>query len=113
MVVIRGAARRSQKHSKTQQMELGKLNGHVEEMYSGHKIVKAYGQEDISVAKFDQINERLYDSGWRAQFVSGNIMPLMNVVSNIGYVFISVVGGIMVTKGSISIGNIQAFIQYA
>jgi ATP-binding cassette, subfamily B, multidrug efflux pump len=112
-IVIRGAAGRSQKYFKVQQMELGKLNGHVEEMYSGHKIVKAYGQEDISVAKFDQINERLYDSGWRAQFVSGNIMPLMNVVSNIGYVFISVVGGIMVTKGSISIGNIQAFIQYA
>ncbi|QJD87949.1 ABC transporter ATP-binding protein [Cohnella herbarum] len=113
MIVIRGAASRSQKHFKTQQMELGQLNGHVEEMYSGHKIVKAYGQEDISVAKFDQINERLYESGWRAQFVSGNIMPLMSMVSNIGYVFISVVGGIMVAKGSISIGNIQAFIQYA
>jgi len=113
MVVIKGAAGRSQKHFKAQQMELGKLNGHVEEMYSGHRIVKAYGQEEISVAKFDQINERLYESGWRAQFVSGNIMPLMSMVSNIGYVFISVVGGIMVTRGSISIGNIQAFIQYA
>jgi ATP-binding cassette subfamily B multidrug efflux pump len=112
-IVIRGAAGRSQKYFKVQQMELGKLNGHVEEMYSGHKIVKAYGQEDISVAKFDQINERLYNSGWRAQFVSGNIMPLMNVVSNIGYVFISVVGGIMVTNSTISIGSIQAFIQYA
>jgi ATP-binding cassette subfamily B protein len=113
MIVIRGAASRSQKHFKAQQMELGQLNGHVEEMYSGHKIVKAYGQEDISVAKFDQINDRLYESGWKAQFVSGNIMPLMSMVSNIGYVFISVVGGIMVAKGSISIGNIQAFIQYA
>ncbi|RKP57253.1 ABC transporter ATP-binding protein [Cohnella endophytica] len=113
MVVIRGAAKRSQKHFKTQQMELGMLNGHVEEMYSGHKIVKAYGQEEISVEKFDKINERLYEAGWRAQFVSGNIMPLMNMVSNIGYMFISVVGGIMVTRGSISIGNIQAFIQYA
>ncbi|WP_306220124.1 ABC transporter ATP-binding protein [Cohnella sp. WQ 127256] len=113
LIVIKGAAGRSQKHFKAQQMELGTLNGHVEEMYSGHKIVKAYGQEEISVAKFDKINERLYESGWRAQFVSGNIMPLMSMVSNIGYVFISVVGGIMVTKGSISIGNIQAFIQYA
>ncbi|OXS53095.1 ABC transporter [Cohnella sp. CIP 111063] len=113
MIVIRGAASRSQKYFKTQQMELGQLNGHVEEMYSGHKIVKAYGQEENSVAKFDGINERLYESGWKAQFVSGNIMPLMNMVSNVGYVFISVVGGIMVAKGSITIGNIQAFIQYA
>jgi len=113
MIVIRGAATRSQKYFKTQQAELGQLNGHVEEMYSGHKIVKAYGQEENSVAKFDGINERLYESGWKAQFVSGNIMPLMNMVSNVGYVFISVVGGIMVAKGSITIGNIQAFIQYA
>ncbi|BBI33010.1 ABC transporter ATP-binding protein [Cohnella abietis] len=113
MIVIRGAASRSQNHFKAQQMELGQLNGHVEEMYSGHKIVKAYGQEEISVAKFDKINERLYVSGWKAQFISGNIMPLMSMVSNIGYVFISVVGGIMVTRGTISIGNIQAFIQYA
>jgi len=113
MIVIRGAASRSQKYFKTQQMELGQLNGHVEEMYSGHKIVKAYGQEENSVTKFDGINERLYESGWKAQFVSGNIMPLMNMVSNVGYVFISVVGGIMVAKGSITIGNIQAFIQYA
>ncbi len=113
MIVIRGAASRSQKYFKTQQMELGQLNGHVEEMYSGHKIVKAYGQEENSVAKFDGINERLYESGWKAQFVSGNIMPLMNMVSNVGYVFISVVGGIMVARGSITIGNIQAFIQYA
>ncbi|MFC5467970.1 ABC transporter ATP-binding protein [Cohnella suwonensis] len=113
MIVIKGAAGRSQKHFKAQQMELGMLNGHVEEMFSGHQIVKAYGQEKNAVEKFDQVNERLYESGWRAQFVSGNIMPLMNMVSNIGYMFISVVGGIMVTKGSISIGNIQAFIQYA
>ncbi|WP_239613685.1 ABC transporter ATP-binding protein [Cohnella mopanensis] len=113
MIVIRGAASRSQKYFKTQQMELGQLNGHVEEMFSGHKIVKAFGQEEKSVAKFDEINERLYESGRKAQFVSGNIMPLMNMVSNIGYVFISVVGGIMVARGSISIGNIQAFIQYA
>jgi ATP-binding cassette subfamily B multidrug efflux pump len=112
-LVIKGVASRSQNYFKTQQKELGELNGHVEEMYTGHKIVKAFGHEDISVAKFDAINERLYTSGWKAQFVSGNIMPLMNMVSNIGYVFISVVGGIMVTRGSINIGDIQAFIQYA
>jgi ATP-binding cassette subfamily B multidrug efflux pump len=112
-LVIKGVASRSQNYFKKQQMELGQLNGHVEEMYTGHKIVKAFGHEDISVAKFDSINERLYESGWKAQFVSGNIMPLMNMVSNIGYVFISVVGGIMVTNQSIKIGDIQAFIQYA
>lgn len=112
-IVIKGVASRSQTHFKNQQMELGQLNGHVEEMYTGHKIIKAFGHEDISVAKFDEVNERLYDSGWKAQFVSGNIMPLMSMVSNIGYVFISVVGGIMVTRGSISIGDIQAFIQYS
>ncbi|MFC5404000.1 ABC transporter ATP-binding protein [Cohnella soli] len=113
MIVIRGAAKRSQQHFKAQQAELGRLNGHVEEMFSGHQIVKAYGQEKNAVEQFDQVNERLYEAGWRAQFVSGNIMPLMNMVSNIGYMFISVVGGIMVTKGTISIGNVQAFIQYA
>lgn len=112
-LVIKGVASRSQTYFKTQQMELGQLNGHVEEMYTGHKIVKAFGHEEISVAKFDNINERLYESGWKAQFVSGNIMPLMSMVSNIGYVFISVVGGIMVTNQSIKIGDIQAFIQYA
>ncbi|WEK55542.1 MAG: ABC transporter ATP-binding protein [Candidatus Cohnella colombiensis] len=113
LFVIKGVASRSQRYFKTQQAELGKLNGHVEEMYTGHKIVKAFGHEERSVAQFDGINEKLYESGWKAQFVSGNIMPLMNMVSNIGYVFISVVGGIMVTRATISIGDIQAFIQYA
>ncbi|MFC5531367.1 ABC transporter ATP-binding protein [Cohnella yongneupensis] len=112
VLVIRGIAKKSQAYFKTQQMELGKLNGHVEEMYTGHQIVKAFGQEEQSVERFDDINERLYASGWRAQFVSGAIMPLMNMVSNIGYVFIAVIGGILVTRNAIKIGDIQAFIQY-
>jgi len=112
-IVIKGIAGKSQAYFKSQQMELGQLNGHVEEMYTGHQIVKAFGQEQNSVDKFNGINNRLYESGWKAQFVSGNIMPLMSMVSNIGYVFIAVVGGIMVTRNAIKIGDIQAFIQYA
>ncbi|WP_322906314.1 ABC transporter ATP-binding protein [Paenibacillus campi] len=113
LIVTIFVARRSQKHFAGQQASLGKLNGHVEEMYTGHQIVKAFGREQAALHTFDELNEQLYHSGWRAQFISGTIMPLMNFVSNIGYVLICVVGGIMVTRGSIGIGGIQAFIQYA
>lgn len=106
-------AKRSQKYFAGQQKELGQLNGHVEEMYTGHQIVKAFGREDESAAKFEEINERLYEVGWKAQFVSGVIMPLMNFINNIGYVVVCVVGGVLVTKKSIEIGDIQAFIQYS
>ena len=106
-------AKRSQKYFAQQQRALGRLNGHVEEMYTGHKIVKAFGREGQSIVDFEQLNEKLYDSGWKAQFISGIIMPLMMFIGNIGYVFVSVVGGILVTQGSISIGDVQAFIQYA
>ncbi len=112
-IVIKMVASRSQKHFVGQQKSLGELNGHVEEMYTGHNIVKAFGHEDQSLAQFGQINDRLYESGWRAQFISGMIMPLMNFIGNIGYVLICVVGGILVTQKSIEIGDIQAFIQYA
>lgn len=105
-------AKRSQKYFIAQQKELGELNGHVEEMYGGHPIVKAFGYEDKSLNKFNEINERLYDAGWKAQFVSGLIMPLMNFISNIGYVFVSVIGGILVILKSVEIGDVQAFIQY-
>lgn len=106
-------AKRSQKHFAGQQASLGDLNGHVEEMYTGHRVVKAFGREKQSLAQFDQLNEKLYESGWKAQYISGTIMPLMSFISNIGYVLICVVGGIMVTRGSVGIGGIQAFIQYA
>lgn len=111
--VVKAVASRSQGYFKSQQAELGKLNGHVEEMYTGHKIVKAFGHEGKSVAAFDEINDRLYHSGRKAQFITGIMMPLMGFIGNIGYVLISVVGGILVTRQAIKIGDIQAFIQYA
>lgn len=104
---------RSQKFFKNQQKYLGELNGHVEEMYTGHKVIKVFSREEKSIEEFDKINKKLYDAGWKAQFISGIIMPIMSFVSNIGYVAICVVGGIFVTKGRINIGDIQAFIQYS
>lgn len=112
-IVIKAIASRSQGYFKGQQAELGKLNGHVEEMYTGHKIIKAFGHEHKSIEAFDEINEKLYHSGRKAQFISGVMMPLMSFINNIGYVLISVVGGILVTRQAIKIGDIQAFIQYA
>ncbi len=89
------------------------MNGHVEEMFTGHQIVRAFGREGKSIDQFNKINEKLYHSAWRGQFNSGIIMPLMQFISNIGYVFVSVIGGILVTKKSIEIGDVQAFIQYS
>jgi ATP-binding cassette subfamily B protein len=113
LLITMGIAKRSQEYFRRQQRTLGELNGHVEEMFAGHKIVKAFGHEREAIEEFDQRNEKLYDAGWRAQFVSGIIMPLMRFVGNIGYVFVAVVGSIMVTKNAIAIGDVQAFIQYA
>src|SRR2546421_3323750 len=113
LLVTMGVAKRSQEYFRRQQRALGELNGHVEEMYTGHKIVKAFGRERQSIAEFTERNEKLYDAGWRAQFASGMIMPLMRSIGNLGYVFVAVVGGIMVTKNAIAIGDVQAFIQYA
>ncbi|GCE28041.1 ABC transporter ATP-binding protein [Dictyobacter alpinus] len=113
LVVTVVVAKRSQTYFVGQQRSLGELNGHVEEMYAGHKIVKAFGFERRSVAEFDQLNEKLYESGWKAQFISGTIMPLMMFIGNLGYVFVSVIGGILVTQNAIQIGDIQAFIQYS
>jgi ATP-binding cassette subfamily B protein len=113
MFIAGFVASRSQKLFVAQQKSLGELNGHVEEMYTGQRIVKAFGREAESVEKFDAINARLYDAGWRAQFISGLIMPLLSFVGNIGYVFVAVIGGIMVTQKAITIGDVQAFIQYS
>lgn len=112
-IVIAMVAKRSQVHFKSQQAELGLLNGHVEEMYTGHTVVKAFGREKDSVERFESINGKLYESSWKAQFISGIIMPLMGFIGNIGYVLICVVGGLLVTRQSITVGDIQAFIQYA
>lgn len=105
--------KRSQGFFKQQQEQIGQLNGHVEEMFTGHQVIKAFGKEHESVNKFKNINGKLYNSAWKAQFLSGIMMPMMMFVGNIGYVLISVVGGILVVKRSIEIGDIQAFIQYA
>nr|WP_258171469.1 ABC transporter ATP-binding protein [Paenibacillus sp. R14(2021)] len=112
-IAIKMIAKRSQLYFKGQQKALGELNGHVEEMYTGHNIVKAFGHERKSVAKFNAVNEQLYESGWRAQFVSGMIMPIMGFIGNIGYVLVSVAGGILVLHKSITIGDVQAFISYS
>ncbi|HEY0752459.1 MAG TPA: ABC transporter ATP-binding protein [Ktedonobacteraceae bacterium] len=112
-LIVTGVAKRSQNYFRKQQRSLGELNGHVEEMYTGHKIVKAFGHEEQAIGEFERLNAKLYDAGWKAQFVSGIIMPLMRFVGNIGYVFVAVAGSIMVIQNSLSIGNVQAFIQYA
>lgn len=106
-------AKRSQKYFAAQQKRLGEINSHVEEMYTGHLIVKAFGLETESINKFDAINQKLYDSAWKANFISGLIMPLLNFVNNIGYIFVCIVGGIYVTKRTLEIGDVQAFIQYS
>jgi ATP-binding cassette, subfamily B, multidrug efflux pump len=112
IVVVAKIAKRSQKFFMKQQAALGALNGHVAEMYGGHTIVTAFGHEKKSVATFDKLNETYYDSAWRAQFVSGIIYPTMMFVGNIGFVLVAVIGGLLVTRRSISIGDVQAFIQY-
>ena len=113
IIVTTVIAKRSQRYFAQQQRALGELNGHVEEAYNGHKIVKAFGGEARSIVTFNEHNDKLYEAGWRAQFVSGMIMPLMMSIGNIGYVFVAVIGGIMVTRNAIQLGDIQAFIQYA
>ncbi|WP_290755864.1 MULTISPECIES: ABC transporter ATP-binding protein [unclassified Exiguobacterium] len=109
---IRPILKRSQKYFADQQRTLGQLNGHVEEMYTGHSVVKAFGHERKAVEQFDAVNEKLYEAGRKAQFISGIIMPMMMFIGNISYVLISIVGGILVTQRAISIGDIQAFITY-
>lgn len=113
LFVVTGIAKRSQDYFRRQQRALGDLNGHVEEMYTGHKIVKAYGHEAKAIAQFEELNEKLNDAGWKAQYVSGIIMPLMRFVGNLGYLSVAVVGGIMATQNGISLGDVQAFIQYS
>ncbi|MFZ5967174.1 MAG: ABC transporter ATP-binding protein [Bacillota bacterium] len=113
VMVTKAVASRSQKYFAEQQKVLGQLNGHVEEMYTGHRIIKAFGHEVKSIKEFDEMNGKLYDAGFKAQFISSIIMPLMSFINNIGYVLICVVGGIFVTKKTLEIGDVQAFIQYA
>lgn len=113
IIITKNIAKKSQKYFKSQQEIIGNLNGHVEEMYTGHKIVKAYGHEKKSIKEFKEINNKLYEAGWKAQFISGIIMPMMSFVNNLGYVFVCIAGGILMIKKSIQLGDIQAFIQYS
>lgn len=103
---------RSRGHFKAQQKAIGELSAHVEESFSGHAAVKAYGRERDSIAAFGEVNERLYESGVRAQFISGLIMPLMQLINNSGYVLVCIVGGSIAAAGALAIGDIQAFLQY-
>ena len=111
--IVAMIAKRSQAFFAGQQKALGELNGHVAEMYSGHAIVTAYGHEDQSVARFNELNEKYYDGAWRAQFATGVMFPVMMFVGNLGYVAVAVIGGFLVTRRAIALGDIQAFIQYS
>jgi len=110
--IIRPLLKRSHRYFAQQQKTLGALNGHVEEMYTGNVVVKAYGREKKSISEFKRMNGELYNVGRRAQFISGIMMPLMGFIGNVSYVIISIVGGIFVINRTITIGDIQAFITY-
>jgi len=112
MAVVALIVGRSQKYFKQQQEYLGHLNGHVEEMYGGHTVVKAFNGEEKSIQMFDRFNDTLYDSAWKSQFLSGLMMPIMMFIGNVGYVAVAVLGGWLAIRGSITVGDIQAFIQY-
>jgi len=113
VLVVTRIARRSQGFFVRQQQALGELNGHVAEMYSGHAIVSAFGHEARAIARFGELNEKYYDSAWRAQFVTGIMFPVTMFVGNLGYVAVAVMGGFLVTRRAIAIGDVQAFIQYS
>lgn len=104
--------KRSQKYFRQQQESLGNVNGHVEEMYGGHTVMKAFNGEQASVERFEKYNEELKGSAWKSQFLSGLMMPVMNFVGNLGYVAVCIMGGWMAANGKLNIGDIQAFIQY-
>lgn len=112
-VVATRVGKRSQPHFVQQWRSTGKLNAHIEEMYTGHTLVKVFGRQDESAAQFAEQNEALYEAGFKAQFNSGVMQPLMMFVSNINYVLVAVVGGLRVASGALSIGDVQAFIQYS
>lgn len=103
---------RSQVQFRKQQDDLSDVNGHVEEMFDGHTVIKAFNREEDSIEKFDEINDALYSSSWKSQFLSGMMMPITNFIGNLGYVAVCILGGYLAINGSVSIGNIQSFIQY-
>ncbi|NUC18231.1 ABC transporter ATP-binding protein [Bacillus mycoides] len=112
MILIMAVVKRSQKYFKSQQEYLGHVNGQVEEIYSGHNIVKAFNKEEEEVKKFEKVNDTLYHSAWKSQFLSGMMMPIMTFIGNIGYVAVSILGGWLAVKRTIAVGDILAFVQY-
>lgn len=112
LLIVSVVVKRSQKYFRMQQNRLGAINGQVEETFSGHAVVRAFGKEDEVVEKFRQTNEELRESAWKSQFLSGLLMPIMTFVSNLGYVVVAVVGALFAIQGRITVGDIQAFIQY-
>ena len=112
VVIVVNVVKHSQKFFRSQQEYLGHVNGHVEEMYGGHTVVTAFNEQEESIRTFDELNQKLYQSGWKSQFLGGMMMPLMNFVSNLGYVGIVVLGGFLSLSGQITVGDIQAFTQY-
>lgn len=112
VIIVSLVVKKSQPFFRRQQEYLGHVNGHVEEMYGGHVVVTAFNGQQGSIDQFDGLNENLYHSAWKSQFFSGMMMPLMNFVSNVGYVGICVLGGFLTLNGSITVGDIQAFTQY-
>ena len=112
LTIVSNVVKRSQPFFQKQQAYLGHANGHVEEMYGGHLVVTAFNGEEKSIKTFNEINDNLYNSAWKSQFLSGMMMPLMNFVGNLGYVGICILGGFLSLNGTITVGDIQAFIQY-
>ena len=110
--ILKKVIGKSQKYFLKQQEYLGHVNGQVEEIYGGHNIVKVFGREKQAIIEFEKENEELYKSGWRSQFLSGLMYPLMNFIGNVGYVAVAILGGYFAVKGRITVGNIQSFIQY-
>ena len=112
MILISFVMKHSQKYFRGQQEYLGNVNGQVEEIYSGHNIIKAFNKEEDVIREFDTTNDRLYDSSWRSQFFSGMMMPIMQFIGNLGYVVVAILGGFLAIRKTIEVGDIQSFIQY-
>ena len=112
MLIITTVMKRSQKFFRDQQSYLGDVNGQVEEIYSGQNVVKAFNKEEDVVNEFEKANKKLYESGWKAQFFSGMMMPIMSFIGNLGYVLVAILGGFMAIRGAIEVGDIQSFFQY-
>lgn len=112
LILVKVVVKRSQRYFRAQQKKLGEINSQIEETFSGQAIVRAFNKEDAALAAFRETNEALYQSAWRSQFLSGLMMPVMSFVSNLGYVAVAIAGAVFAVQGRITVGDIQAFIQY-